>query len=1344
MVGVAGGVANIQVVIGGQILGQYKVTIQKDLTAIARIEVTLASGLLIAHPLSEKAASAQAYDSGSLQKASATLLRKFDVEGSKIEVVASAILENGARITVTQEMGLQLVTSNGKTVSVAKDGGSYLTGSTSGKVTLTANWINPKCSKTEIGSGKTELTLKFQDPVGLEIQLSATKISPAKNDALLLGLPAAAEVRVFLIFPENVKKEYSTDARMTFDLSGASNLFKIIITADGSKKPQLIPATAAGVGKFKVKFSHLDAKLVAGLKGNGAAVTVVTAQIATLTASPFPVYTGSRSFSEVILSKYKGTSSVKRQQARLHLKVELSDGTTFQVDSSNHVKYVIFEKGSDKTTSLLKEARLANDRVISVDGTPDGLSGSLVDIEGTFGTSLKTRLTMKVTDVVIAAVKLYFVNPITTLRGIAGSAKSNVHVAGQFEDGTTHPFVVKDGTAILPGLVKLSVSEGDAAAVDANGVVQLKANLPIFNILTASCVGKSAAVKVSIEFACNVDPDKTDIDLGSATGVAVGPFKVQSTFTVDISVNSNGQPIGPFEFLITYDKTMFEAIGVADGADLANGGGAKSLLAQINDPPGKIKVAGIPNKDNQKGTRYRLCTLKFKTLDKTGKTTLAGVVKKLVEPDVSAGQKNIGKPDRAFIAGNLAVVVTKSRRLRSAEPGHVTSYMDQEHNQHQQRRFRRAACENDISGDANGDCAFDVVDSAYTSQYVVEKLVDFKGTFGDAFKKQPPSKIQLRHLDSDLSGTIDNLDAFYLARANVKMTRFVDDLKFTAIDNSDGSNKCVLQLTAKVLVQESIPDASVSGKEQTLVYFVLASKNKEFKSVVEKSDASCDDICVGKFIENNGHNTNNVFGTVIAAKQDTKDKSLFKSAFRTDLYTDKIGKIGLSLLIVTRDAKLKTTGLRQVFLSQFKNDAMYGDKLSLKVPVGDGEETVIINGYSPLMYVTNTLGSSDCLNVHAPVFTKDLYIASVVENIDVKTKLMTVAATDADKGAKAKLVKYNITSRNDRPVVFAINASTGQIATTAKLKVAEYVFTVEAKDSAPPFNKQTAKVTIVSRIAKYKADDYIAKVQFFEDAACKKPIGDSKKGPLEGDSGECLPDKTADKSALLSCVDAPNDVVHAYIYGGIKCLPSDKNPTFIPQVDDLSKGIAVRKCMPIKATSPALYIQADCQIITTPTTSLTTTITSTMTTTATTSLTTTASSTLTTTMTTTMTTTPGTCPQGTVEVAAPTKTSARICKDKFKNFTSFIHLSATLVSAAGQGAVTTRLGALGEGKFMTRGMLATGMQDALFSVNCKGVGAIQSGKLAHRRYPALHAEGILHETKKYHDQPKIGVSFQVM
>ena len=1356
--GVAEGVSNVQVVLGGNVLGQQKVLVAKNPLNVARIEVTLASGLAITNPAAGKAASAQPYDRDSLQKAAAVLLTKFDVEGTRVEVIASAILENSARITVSPAMGLNLVTSDTKVAAVSKNGESYSLGSTAGKVTLTSNWINPKCTKKALGTGKADLTVKLEDPLEIQIQLSATKVSPAKNDALLLGLAPSADVQVFLVFPNNVKRDYTLDKRLSFDLTGVNSLFEIETTKDGSKKPKLVPATKPGVGKFKVKFSHLDSKLVASLKGNEASATVVTAKSATLTASPYPVYDGSRSFREVILSKYKGTSSTTRQQSRLHFKAELSDGSSFQVDSSNHVKYVVYEKGTAKQTSLLKEARVASDRVLSVAGTPDGLSGTLVDIEGTFGSSLKTRLTVQVTDTVLPATKLYFVKLVSTLRGILGSAKTNVHVAGQFEDGTTHPFVVKDGKATLPGLVKFKVAEANSASVDGNGVLQLKANLPVSNALTASCVGKSSDVKVSSDFACNVDPDKTDVDLGSATGIAVGPVKAKSTFTVDLSVNSNGQAIGPFEFLITYDKDIFEPVSVAAGADLQSGGGAKSLLAQINDPPGKLKIAGIPNKDNLKGARYTLCTITFKALDKTGQTTLKGVVAKLVEPDVSSGQKNIGKPGRAFAAGNLVVVVAKSRLQRSTAPDDLVAATRASswprrgvRQEHPVVRVRRAACEKDISGDANGDCEFDVVDSAYTSQYVVEKLVNFKGTFGDAFKRQPPSKLQLKHLDSDLSGSIDNIDAFYLARANVKMTRFVEDLKFTAIDNSDGANKCVLKLQTTVLIKESTPDGSASGKEQTLVYFVLGSKDKKFSAVVADSVDDCDKVCAGKFVKNSGHDTKNVFGAVIAAQQDAKDKSQFHAAFRTDLYTDEIGEVGLSLLIVTRDATLKTSNLRQVFLSQYKSSATYGDKLTLKVPVGDDEATVIVNGYSPLTYVKNELGSSDCLNVHAPVFKQGAYFASVVEDVKVKSNLVKLEATDADKGTKAKLVQYEITDRNDDPAVFAIGASDGQISTTKNLSVAEYILTVQAKDSAPPFNKKTVQVQVVSRIAKYKADDYIAKIEFYEDADCKKAIGDSKKGQIEGDSGECLADKAADKSALLSCVDAKKDVVHVYVYNGVKCLANEKLPTFIPKVDDLSKGITVGKCMPIKATDPPLYVQADCHLITTPTTTRSTTptstqttsLTSTLTSTGTTTLTSTVTTSLTTTMTTTMTTTPGECPQGTVEIAKPSKTSARICKNAFANFTSFIHLYATLTSAAGQGAVKIRLKSVGKGKFQTQGLLATGSRDAVFSVHCKGVGAVLSGKLAHQRSPAVHVEGILHDKKKYHDQPKIGVSFQV-
>uniref|UniRef100_A0A667WW76 Cadherin domain-containing protein n=1 Tax=Myripristis murdjan TaxID=586833 RepID=A0A667WW76_9TELE len=85
-------------------------------------------------------------------------------------------------------------------------------------------------------------------------------------------------------------------------------------------------------------------------------------------------------------------------------------------------------------------------------------------------------------------------------------------------------------------------------------------------------------------------------------------------------------------------------------------------------------------------------------------------------------------------------------------------------------------------------------------------------------------------------------------------------------------------------------------------------------------------------------------------------------------------------------------------------------------------------------------------NDNAPVFNQSVYKASVMENTDKGTKVITVNATDADSGSNG-LITYNINSAVSD--LFSVDEKTGNILVTGVIdyeKDKKYEFRVEAKD----------------------------------------------------------------------------------------------------------------------------------------------------------------------------------------------------------------------------------------------------------------------------------------------------------
>lgn len=161
----------------------------------------------------------------------------------------------------------------------------------------------------------------------------------------------------------------------------------------------------------------------------------------------------------------------------------------------------------------------------------------------------------------------------------------------------------------------------------------------------------------------------------------------------------------------------------------------------------------------------------------------------------------------------------------------LPSYASLGRPQHHVRKARQttACASGRATGDANGDCVFDVVDAVYCNEFVVERLNNFTGTFGSAFTRNFPGTDSLRFMDADLNSVIDALDVLYLAKTSVGLTRFLTDVEVVPVQENNGTedNGCVLRLAARVVKAGDIVDTSAADRQQTNVYFLLSSTSQQ-------------------------------------------------------------------------------------------------------------------------------------------------------------------------------------------------------------------------------------------------------------------------------------------------------------------------------------------------------------------------------------------------------------------------------------------------------------------------------------------------------------------------------------
>ena len=116
----------------------------------------------------------------------------------------------------------------------------------------------------------------------------------------------------------------------------------------------------------------------------------------------------------------------------------------------------------------------------------------------------------------------------------------------------------------------------------------------------------------------------------------------------------------------------------------------------------------------------------------------------------------------------------------------------------------------------------------------------------------------------------------------------------------------------------------------------------------------------------------------------------------------------------------------------------------------------------PLTTVTALLVNVTDFNDNAPLFSRSVYAASVLEEQYPPTLVLKVVATDADTADNAKII-YRLREDGVVENIFTLDADSGEILTKEKLDretLDSYTLTVEAIDQGSPQQTGTAMVSI--------------------------------------------------------------------------------------------------------------------------------------------------------------------------------------------------------------------------------------------------------------------------------------------
>eukprot|EP00041_Stephanoeca_diplocostata_P039524 m.1633890 g.1633890 ORF g.1633890 m.1633890 type:complete len:3678 (+) comp25412_c0_seq2:994-12027(+) len=1042
----------------GVVLGATTVTVSSVLVSPVRL-IVFSKAFTGIDATAHALATATSLTTANRATLSAMVNRNITVESTEIGVLV-ALSTSDARISyLNMSHGINLTSSN-SAVAVVNENQDRITVVGSGAVDVTATLSAGACSTTPLTPTAKRFQFTLDEPIGIDIAVSTPRVTETTSPARFLGIATVSHVTVHLRFPSGVTRDMSADPRLQVDTAVARGLFTATTTTSGTRV--VANTGTAGMGVLSVYFTHLNRAAVQGLSGNNITITVVAVNSSSISVSPYPAYTGSRAVAETTLSRIANTSLY--QMASLHTAIQLTDGTVVQVPSTD----------SQLSYQVVQVSGAASPARVSTFGSAKVLvptDAGVVFVEGTYDTYSVERVQVEiVSDAVYLSSLSFASSTYSTLRGVRGITTTNVFLSGVFSDGVVRPNLFVDGVPQLPGLVRFTSNNASIVRINATtgSSVPLDNSADSVAIIAHTFDAVGNPVQATHTFACNLDPADGDMDLGSLNGVPIGPLAIGASVGVPLRVNSGAQNIGPFEVRLVYDPALIAVVDVVVGGDLGSQGGTRSLLSRINDPPGLLVIVGVPVRATLIGDAFELVVISVRALAGTAGMTgsLQGNITTFVEPAVVGTVTPIGVQGRAIDAGNVAFRIEGSvRRVQRDQGTHARGAVYSPPvilstlSDRNRRQTGSGSCTaGSVSGDSNFDCEFDVIDVAYTSEYVVESLVDFGGTYGAAFNATPPNAAQLITMDADQNGVRDAKDVLYLGKALVRMSRFLLSVDTVSVNYTD----CTLQLSADVVMAGGQADASVVSETQTLVYFLLSSGSANFDTLFASSVATCPGCRGGIVTDGFTTISGSGRGGLLLAARSPANASRYEAAIATDLTYSQVGEIGISIIVVTRDSLLETNAERVAFFGgapQTVQRLAFPGTLSLNLSsVSPSLESVLIQGHNPKLYMNNTFRSSLCLNLFAPQFSQPAYAAVVDDKFPVNISLLQVTATDPDGGIGGTFEFELVT--NASTDFFRVNATSGAVFAAEPLEQGTYVTTVIARDLAPPYNINTTTITL--------------------------------------------------------------------------------------------------------------------------------------------------------------------------------------------------------------------------------------------------------------------------------------------
>eukprot|EP00056_Hartaetosiga_gracilis_P022628 m.31960 g.31960 ORF g.31960 m.31960 type:complete len:3122 (-) comp9745_c0_seq1:1104-10469(-) len=943
VVGVGVGNVRVELLRGTQnSLGNAFASVSDEVVEVFGIVASVKTGVTVTLPSS--------VSPGFPLFASATTEQVFELEGAIGTLYAYADFTDSSTMPISGNSRVDALVESTNPNVVEVEGG-VVKAIGSGKGDYVSVSMSSTCTNSLDVSGFASVAVNIPLPDDILVSVTHETITSVGSVADSAGVETSSSLSVSLVFGSTIV-DFTNDTRTVYSHNGSS-VASLSIQSDGSRLITASP-NVHGVFTIQVSFTHINIT-------RSVDVNIIQASVLGVTANPFPVYSGSTSKSVTSLSPIAQTSAY--QQARLNAILTLTDDSTRDVSASGLTSFSVATSGSSIAVSGRTASRFGSATSGSDDITVN-FAGMAATSDLTVSLSPNPVFVVDILDSSRQTGSLTFQ---TTLSGSSGSATGDARVGVRFDDGTEYPDVVRNGNVAISGLLTFGLDTTVPASVDAtNGRVTLVSNWPEAVVITASSVPNGITGDAS--FACNLNPEEEDVDLGSTSGLAIASVGVGSEFDVNVRVNTGTTRLGSIDLSVFYDETKLQAVSVSQGSDWPS---TSQLLPTIDDPPGEVLFGGGLDGNGIAGVST-IAVIRFKVLNGGAsagdEVALSGSVNTMADLDGNL----IGATGRQFVSGSVTFLVSGARRRRRVDTtaAAVNAVADDLWLLKMQTpsmthvRERRGTCSTPPctdsectqltgkpreTGDADGNCVFDVRDVRFTIDYILYSSTGFSNSEGQAFEAALlGSGVQEDNMDADLNGVIDGRDSSYLARVNFKQLRFIQDVSIASV--ADASSGCNLTISASLLSKGDVGASSL----QTFLYF----------DIVHASAASQDlflgtDLLVGSVASHTVVDgvRDSFFGGYWQAEKLSADGAEYGIVAQTGVILDGIG---VSLVLVTTDANGVTNVARQFFLdSPSGSSPAYSGLLDVNVGALDAN-IYRGSGYTPFTTFDNIFRSDIC------------------------------------------------------------------------------------------------------------------------------------------------------------------------------------------------------------------------------------------------------------------------------------------------------------------------------------------------------------------------------------------------